>query len=457
MNINNDNYEIYFLDYFEGKLSPGEIEELLIFLKQHPEVKSEFEGFELVSLIPDNKIHFERKELLLRSETLTDEPITSENIDEFLIAEMEGFHSDNGAKKLNEFISSNPGFEKDRHIFSLTRLRPNSAIKFPDKQTLMHLAIPLGNINESNYEEYLVGELESSLSSLEKNELDQFLTLNPHLEKERKQYGFTKLKPDDSIKFEEKASLKRSVISLRRRVLYTLSAAASIVLLLGFYLAWQNRIEPASLADNKPKNLFKSFNNNSLPVESKVKTLQPYHQVLASNVTNARIKSNREKPSDNKSISAVSQPESIPRNTDIMHSLTAIACKNVISHDYVEPEFMFIRTSQMHSNEYMELYYNVKLAEQIQYAQLNETDSNPERTIINSFASRISNLFTLNSKNQHENKTNLSVWTFAELGVKTYNSIAQDNVKLDLVRNEQGKVVAYNLVGDKLDLQRDVK
>ena len=110
----------------------------------------------------------------------------------------------------------------------------------------------------------------------------------------------------------------------------------------------------------------------------------------------------------------------------------------------------------MHSNEYMELYYNVKLAEQIQYAQLNETDNNPERTIFNSFTSRISNLFNPKSDIKQENKSTLSLWTFAELGVKTYNNISQDNVKLDLERNEQGKVVAYNLIGDKLDLQRDV-
>jgi len=41
--------------------------------------------------------------------------------------------------------------------------------------------------------------------------------------------------------------------------------------------------------------------------------------------------------------------------------------------------------------------------------------------------------------------------------VKTYNAISRDNVTLDLQRDEYGKVVSYNLAGDKLNLQRDIK
>ena len=224
MNINKDNYEVFFLDYFEGKLSPAEIEELLDFLKQHPEVNSEFEGFEMVSLVPDDKILFERKELLQKSGNLAEEPITVRNIDEFLITELEGILSFNGTKQLNEFISSNPSFEKDRLIYSRTKLQPNPAVKFPNKQTLMHKAIPLGNVNESNYEYYLVGELEHSLSLQEKIELDQFLALNPHLEKECELFSFTKLQPDDSILFQEKFSLKQSLIPVRRIELFLRSS-----------------------------------------------------------------------------------------------------------------------------------------------------------------------------------------------------------------------------------------
>ena len=129
----------------------------------------------------------------------------------------------------------------------------------------------------------------------------------------------------------------------------------------------------------------------------------------------------------------------------------------IISRDFVEPEFMFIRTSQMRSNEYLELYYNIKLSEQIQYAKLNSKDKNPEKTLLNSLASKVTGLFASNRKTVPEPREEASIWTFAEQGVKTYNSITRNDVKLDLLKDEQGKVVSYSLVGEKLDLQRDLK
>ena len=140
-----------------------------------------------------------------------------------------------------------------------------------------------------------------------------------------------------------------------------------------------------------------------------------------------------------------------------MPVMEAIAYNIITSHDYVKPEFMFIRTSQMHSNDFLELYYNIKLAEQIQYAQLNESDKNPEKTLFNSLTSKVTGLFASNHKTQPETKSNISIWTFAQLGVKTYNSLTQDDVKLDLQKDENGKVISYNLVGDNIDMQRDVK
>jgi hypothetical protein len=459
MNINKDNYEAYFLDYFEGNLTPAEIDELLVFIEQHPEVKSEFEGFEMVSISPDDKIVFEDKHSLKKNGIVALASISSNNIDEFLISELEGTLSDTEAKLLSEFIASNPGFEKDRRIFSHTRVQADMAVKFPKKEELMHLAIPFGNITESNYEEFMVGELEGSLSQQNKNNLEQFLLLNPQLLNEHKLFGLTKLEPDTSIVFEDKASLKHSIVPLRRIVMYSLSAAASIALLFSVYFIWQNNFKPNNLANN-------TTIHRVIPDNSKV----PAYSVPDKNTAisksqapvnismNANIKRKSGSLTHPKSsLPGIQSSTVIPRNNTIIPTLNAIACKEVTSHDFVKPEFMIIRASQMHRNEYMELYYNVRLAEQIQYAQLNEKDNNPEKTIFNSLTAKIANLINPKEKSQPEEKTNLSIWTFAELGVKTYNNMSHDNVKLDLERDEQGKVIAYNLVGDNLDLQREVK
>ena len=51
--INKNNYEAFFLDYYEGNLTTEQVAELLLFIEQHPEHKEEFESFENISLVPE--------------------------------------------------------------------------------------------------------------------------------------------------------------------------------------------------------------------------------------------------------------------------------------------------------------------------------------------------------------------------------------------------------------------
>ena len=53
MKINRDNYEAYFLDYFEGQLSLEMVEEVLMFADQNPDLRNVLEDFEAVSLVAD--------------------------------------------------------------------------------------------------------------------------------------------------------------------------------------------------------------------------------------------------------------------------------------------------------------------------------------------------------------------------------------------------------------------
>ena len=52
MEITRGNYEMFLIDYLDGKLSPVEVADLLIFLEENLDIKSEFEGVE--SLLPLN-------------------------------------------------------------------------------------------------------------------------------------------------------------------------------------------------------------------------------------------------------------------------------------------------------------------------------------------------------------------------------------------------------------------
>ncbi|MBK7028795.1 MAG: hypothetical protein IPH45_06145 [Bacteroidales bacterium] len=456
MKINKDNYEAYFLDYFEGNLSPYEVSELMSFMDQNPELKSEFEGFESITVVPDANIQFDLKDSLKKNAMSSSAIINADNIDDLLIAEIEGLLSRTEKNQLEEFLKQNPAYLKDQVIYSHSKLSPDNLIIFSQKESLFHKVIPFGSVSESNYEEILISEQEGILTSEMSIDLTEFLVLNPHIEVERKLYAQTRLTPDTSIIYQDKAGLKHKTVSIRRIVFYALATAASLALLISISNLLNPVIKPTNLTDSN------QLKTSTLPQEkTQLNQVEQISNRVALPAQTAESKSHPIVPRSKETIASnnsVQIEKQAVRNHDIIPTMNLLASHQVESHDIVEPEFKFIRTSQMHFNDYLELYYNLKLSEQIQYAKINSTDKDPEKKLFNIFTSRIGEYFASNGKKRATDPSStISVWTFAELGVKTYNTLTQDNVKLDLQRDEQGKVVNYNLYGDKLELQRDIK
>ncbi len=131
MKINSNNYEIYFLDYIEGRLNPVESAELLIFVEQSPQLKVEFESLnELCTLTKTNE-HCELHSLLKKNPNSLIPEINP--VDEKLIDYLEGEPiSENTFLFLNKLASIKKSFEQ----LKLTRLEPDNSIVFSDKGKL---------------------------------------------------------------------------------------------------------------------------------------------------------------------------------------------------------------------------------------------------------------------------------------------------------------------------------
>ena len=131
MKINSNNYEIYFLDYIEGRLNPVESAELLIFVEQSPQLKVEFESLnELCTLTKTNE-HCELHSLLKKNPNSLIPEIHP--VDEKLIDYLEGEPiSENTFLFLNKLASIKKSFEQ----LKLTRLEPDNSIVFSDKGKL---------------------------------------------------------------------------------------------------------------------------------------------------------------------------------------------------------------------------------------------------------------------------------------------------------------------------------
>ncbi|MDD3875771.1 MAG: hypothetical protein PHT69_04065 [Bacteroidales bacterium] len=143
MSINKNNYELYFINFLDGKLKHSEIEELNAFLLIHPELKEELEemqefGVELIS--EKEEITFNKKYLLNKS--ISDKVLISEkNIDEFLITYLENDLEDFDIKRLELFLKENPIFTKNFDALKKTYLKPDLTISYKNKSELKKFVI----------------------------------------------------------------------------------------------------------------------------------------------------------------------------------------------------------------------------------------------------------------------------------------------------------------------------
>jgi hypothetical protein len=464
MKINRDNYEAYFLDYHEGQLSQEMVKEVLLFVEHNPDLKELLDAFEPLTLDSPEHIIFKNKSSLKKNEIIAAADINELNVEEYLVNETEGLLDAKQLATLEAFINSNPQFDKDRRLYSLTHLEVENDIVFELKDSLRKKAIAVGTINEETFETFMARELEGDLNVAENLELAEFMKYNPHLEPDRKLFELTKLNVDNEIVFEDKKKLKQSVTTVRRMVYYTLSAAASFALIMSLYfllnrndisnpIARRGKIKNTSGQQitqpevKNPENQVAVNSGKSISSgksRSKNKLTNPNETNTLNNPDNA-IKNQSEEP-----LAAID-------NHEIMF-LSAKSAQQVSSAQYVDPQFLFIRSSQMYINERYEFYYNLKLAEELQYAELNTNDKNPARTIFRAITGRNNDAYAANRKTpEAEEKSNISLWTFAELGVKTYNSVTSSDVELKLEKDEQGKVVSYGLEGGIIDFEKDVK
>ena len=134
MKINKENYEIYFLDYFEKRLAPEQVAELMVFLEQNPELKAEFDTFELIELETEKatQVSFSN---LKKQEYKTTGSVDAWNYEEKMVAFLEGDLDEKGKSDVQHFITINPKARLELNFFRKTILQPEN-ISYPNKSEL---------------------------------------------------------------------------------------------------------------------------------------------------------------------------------------------------------------------------------------------------------------------------------------------------------------------------------
>ena len=128
--ISRSNYEIVFIDYFDGKLDNIRVEELFKFLSDNQDLKEEFDQFMNVNAEPDLTLEFSGKEKLKK------ETITYLNYKTWLIGYLENDLSSDSKNDVEHFLLKHPELRRDLEILKLTRLTPDYKIIFNKKYSI---------------------------------------------------------------------------------------------------------------------------------------------------------------------------------------------------------------------------------------------------------------------------------------------------------------------------------
>lgn len=267
------NYEAFLLDYSEGTLSKEQVNELVTFLAEHPELKTDLSELTLPSLSKPS-VHAEFKNSLKRSSHFVSE--------ELLINYLEGTLSLAEKIEFESNLALNPDWQKELQAFKKTVLSLDETVIFSHKAQLI-----------KNEEDYLLNNpaiayVENILSGSDRLEFEQSLQTNPLLKREFENVQKTILVPDLTLRFENKAALKKQT-----KVFYLFEArmvrsmAAAVILLFGLFFVFttyfkldqpKTPVVLGSNQQNQPKSdpLLKSSQQNLVQTEMPLTEKKPH-------------------------------------------------------------------------------------------------------------------------------------------------------------------------------------
>ena len=351
MKITRYNYEIFFIDYFDGRLSKEQKKELFNFLSIYPDLKAEFDEFEMINL-PEENIEFPNKELLKKSNV-----------------------------------------------------------------------VEVSNINENNYEYYFIAWHEGDLSNNEKFRLEEFLRLNPELNKDFELYKLTKLKADTSVIYQDKKSLKKHIIgtNYKKILYYSISVAASLLIAISIFFSINKHSQNEFTGGRKAISKFNEIPNLNIKTDEKSFILSESN-LEEYKVTKSHITGNKK--------TEVIQPKDLYADEQInfikIKNPTRIESNNIQSTTLVASDNEFINAY----NAIVERERYLHSTGQSQYDEGNQGGlfAGLSETVGDNFNSLV------------KLTENVSGWTLAELAVSGFNRITDNDATIYFARNDDGKV-----------------
>lgn len=367
--------------------------------------------------------------------------ITRNNYEIVFIDYLDGKLSSEEKARLHQFLNENPDLKEELDLIKEVQLEPDQKINYPAKEDLKHIeVIPVGRINESNYDEYFVAYLEGDLDYREENNVRSFLDKNPPLQKSFEIYENTRLEPDNAIIYPDKRKLKKPVvIAMRRKLYWAASAAAAILLILVFWFTYNPGYDTSTGAQQQIATAIE------VPKDQPVKEVDPVKpQVLLISPVEEKTYSIMEsKAAQN------DQSLSLGREEQEIGPVNSLSGSELVVNE--QPELPGALTYRV---EYLPMFRDMQLAwKMTDREERNKKDFH----LVDHLWAAVKNIFTSKDVPVIDEPVRIDLWTLADVGVNGFSKMTNSDLRLETQKNEQGKVVSYRLMSDDLVIARSRK
>lgn len=177
--------------------------------------------------------------------------INISNYESFLLSYIDGELNEAEQAALELFLQEHPQFRQELELLEGTRLVPDETVSFGNKAALYRTGTPA----LPDMEELMLGYIDGELTVAEEKALQEYLEQYPAARKELALLQATKLTPDTSLVFTDKASLyrnsERKTAPIYRRLGWVAAAAAVVAGLVIWLLPTGNRPTGAPVLADK--------------------------------------------------------------------------------------------------------------------------------------------------------------------------------------------------------------
>ncbi len=147
MKVNRENYGRFIIDYYDGQLSSEEQRELMLFFEQNPELKSGFEDFQEIKILPVDSVEFPDKQALKKPVIKDYADITGDNFSGYFVLYQDDELTNKERQSVEIFLQQNPHLQEELRQFGLSKVAPDESVVFENKERLKkHRIIPLMRI-----------------------------------------------------------------------------------------------------------------------------------------------------------------------------------------------------------------------------------------------------------------------------------------------------------------------